>query len=377
MISEQQFDSAVKRFKKRKDVNPENQEAITRFLDYLKISNRGVRRRLKYLWILTELSRLLEKPFKEANRPDFERVLLEIQNKGLSKNTERDYKILSKKFMAWVYGCGKREYPPCVSWFEIGGGTPKKVDDNELLNESDIIALEARTPRYDYKAVIRVLFETGVRNGELAGLRVKDFRIQEGNYVLRVEGTKTKYSQRTIPLSNSAVQAIKNWLAVHSKKDDCDASLFDLREEAIARNLQRIAERAKISKPVNPHAFRHARATIIGHDPRVTRAQFCYFMGWSQSSNVPEIYMHDLERGTLHAFASFQDAEPRFKETSDKLLASALNDRKLANLFFETVKRTSPDLFKEWLSLAKRVANSDICREAPGGTNLKRPRKKR
>ncbi|KXA90543.1 hypothetical protein AKJ40_01415 [candidate division MSBL1 archaeon SCGC-AAA259M10] len=58
--------------------------------------------------------------------------------------------------------------------------------------------------------------------------------------------------------------------------------------------LNRVAEKADIDKPVNPHHFRHSRATFLAN--RLTESQMCEWFGWVQGSDRPSV------RGTTAAF---------------------------------------------------------------------------
>jgi hypothetical protein len=56
------------------------------------------------------------------------------------------------------------------------------------------------------------------------------------------------------------------------------------------RLLERAHKRAGIEKPVNPHHFRHSRATQLAN--WLTEAQLCGWFGWVQGSKVPARYVH-------------------------------------------------------------------------------------
>ena len=71
--------------------------------------------------------------------------------------------------------------------------------------------------------------------------------------------------------------------------------------------LKSVAQNAGIDKPINPHHFRHSRATDLAK--KLTEAQLCQYMGWIQSSKEAATYVHlsgrDMDKAilTLHGLA--------------------------------------------------------------------------
>jgi rubredoxin len=66
-------------------------------------------------------------------------------------------------------------------------------------------------------------------------------------------------------------------------------------------------------KPLNPHHFRHSRATKLANE--FTEAQLCEWFGWVQGSDVPAKYVHlsgrdiDNAYGQLHGFEPEEESE--------------------------------------------------------------------
>jgi hypothetical protein len=67
--------------------------------------------------------------------------------------------------------------------------------------------------------------------------------------------------------------------------------------------LKKAAERAGISKPTNPHAFRHGRATWAAN--KLSDQQLKAFFGWTGGSRMAETYValsgRDLDDAWLQA----------------------------------------------------------------------------
>jgi integrase/recombinase XerD len=93
-----------------------------------------------------------------------------------------------------------------------------------------------------------------------------------------------------------SVEYLKIWLEAHPAGYNPDAPLwttFDSKENllkplqysAIRMKLQRIAKKAKISKKIHPHLFRHSRCTYMAN--YLTEAQMNVYFGWAQGSDMP------------------------------------------------------------------------------------------
>jgi len=85
---------------------------------------------------------------------------------------------------------------------------------------------------------------------------------------------------------------------VHPRKNNRESPLFcSLREPfdlisetGLSYQLRKIAKRAGIEKRVNPHSFRHARATHLAE--HLTEQQMKKYLGWTEGSNMAAIYVH-------------------------------------------------------------------------------------
>ncbi len=58
----------------------------------------------------------------------------------------------------------------------------------------------------------------------------------------------------------------------------------------IGRLLNELAVKAGIKKAVNPHAFRHSRATFMAK--RLKEPEMREFFGWGKDSEMPATYVH-------------------------------------------------------------------------------------
>ncbi len=133
----------------------------------------------------------------------------------------------------------------------------------ELLDKDDIKALirAALNPRD--KALISVLYESGMRITELSVRMIKEVVFDEHGAVIDVGSGKT--GPRPARLVASAPH-LSNWLEHHPHKDDPEAPLWvslgprnygaPVKYEAIRMMIIKVAKRAGVTKKVNPQHFR-------------------------------------------------------------------------------------------------------------------------
>ena len=136
------------------------------------------------------------------------------------------------------------------------------------------------------RALLEVLWSTGLRIHEALALQAKDFvGLPAGTHELTVVG-KGGW-QRVVFFSGGAVRAIKRWLEL--KADDAP-ELFPMTIRTAQLMVKRRAERAGIETRVTPHMFRHSLATDLlkrGIDVRVVQE----FLGHRSISST-QVYTH-------------------------------------------------------------------------------------
>ena len=173
--------------------------------------------------------------------------------------------------------------------------TLEEID--KLLGVIDLSTAEG-TRNY---AIIETLYSCGLRISELTNLRFSDLYPDEG--FIRVEGKGSK--QRLIPISETALTKIGNWLAFRSKipikKGQEDMLFVSSRGKAISRitvfyYLKQYAEMAGLNKVISPHVLRHSFATHLlerGANIRVIQEMLGH-----EKITTTEIYTH-LDRNFL------------------------------------------------------------------------------
>jgi site-specific recombinase XerD len=131
------------------------------------------------------------------------------------------------------------------------------------------------------KAILELLFSTGLRISELCSLNIDDVDLTRDEFSVRGKGDKV----RVVFLSAAAKRAIQAYLA---KRTDLDEALFvqygknaknatelRLSVRAVQRMMKQVAAKAGITRKVTPHVIRHSFATDLlqnGADIRSVQA---------------------------------------------------------------------------------------------------------
>ncbi|MFW6048155.1 MAG: tyrosine-type recombinase/integrase [Candidatus Natronoplasma sp.] len=317
-----QIESAKERLKENKDLLDSHIEDILDFDRNLELNDYSQARRYKYLSKLPKLAKELDVPFDEAEKTDIEDVVLWIKRReDINDTTKYDYKVLLKRFFKWV---GGGEYPKCIDWLEINHDQSNNKLPEEMLVEEDIEELTKNALNSRDKALIALLWETGGRIGELIDLTIGSIEDHKHGFKIVVEG---KTGSRRLPLIES-VPYLKKWLEDHPDRENKEAPLWvnigkvnegkKMSYPSIRKMLKEIRERSDVEKPVNPHNFRHSRATYMA--TRFTEAQMCEWFGWVQGSDVPARYTHLSGRDIDSDYARLHGIEDEENTKEAKLI---------------------------------------------------------
>lgn len=150
---------------------------------------------------------------------------------------------------------------------KIGLKLPEVLTVNEINDILDTIDLSLPEGQRN-RAMLEVLYSCGLRVSELISLRYSDVYFDEG--FIRVEGKGSK--QRLVPISETAIQEIKNYLLDRNlmvvKKGFEDILFLSRRGTALSRIMvfhiiKQQTEMAGVHKNVSPHTFRHSFATHL------------------------------------------------------------------------------------------------------------------
>ncbi len=181
---------------------------------------------------------------------------------------------------------------------------PPEVSD-PVPTEPEAVALRDR-------AVLELLYGSGLRVGEVAGLTVEGIDLQRARVRVRGKGDKV----REVPLSDPAVGALADYLRhsrpfVDKKDPDTEALFFNRKGKPVStRDLRAMLEHyrsvALPDRHVSPHTLRHSFATHLlegGADIRAVQE----LLGHSSLATTQR-YTH-VSRSRL--FEAYKRSHPR------------------------------------------------------------------
>jgi len=308
--SAHKFKLKIEALEKDKSVLPQNKNLIKEFIASCRSQGIGKNRCRKYILELSKLSAMLGKPFNAATKKDMQGVVAEIEDWDRAAWTKTDYKTALKKFYRWL------EKPELIDWISTRLKRNATKLPEEMLTDAEVKLLLAQSRNERDSALLITMFETGARVGEIGGLKVKNLSFDENGAVLMLAGKTGMRRVRVI----DACPYLKAWLNRHPSSDNPEAPLFLNMATGKAVNygtirymLKRLQKRAGLKKKVNPHNFRHSRATILaGH---LTESQRCAYLGWIQGSKMAQIYTHlsgqDTDKAILEMHGKIKPSQQK------------------------------------------------------------------
>ncbi len=184
-----------------------------------------------------------------------------------------------KQFFRYLYDKGLVRINPVVSFSapHISRYHPQYLSVREIAGIIEAIDTSTTAGKRD-RAMIEILYGSGLRISELIDLKYSDIEFEAG--FLKVVGKGRK--QRLVPLGGYAREALEAFLATKEDKPGQGRSKYVFSNRsgqrysrvALWKMIKKRVLQAGITKPVSPHTFRHSFATHLlegGADLRVVQ----------------------------------------------------------------------------------------------------------
>jgi site-specific recombinase XerD len=203
------------------------------------------------------------------------RWVASLATRGYARRSVARKATAIRRYFAWLARTGRIDADPAAGLRAQGGSgrLPQVVGQHHLEAMLDPDARPARPPGGDGSArevalawrdlaVVELLYGSGLRVGELCGLRADDIDLERGRATVMGKGAKA----RVVPLSGPAVSALRAWLqvAADAGRAPSGGHLFPNRRgnPLTPRDVRRIID-ARAPVPTHPHALRHTFATHL------------------------------------------------------------------------------------------------------------------
>ena len=253
----------------------------------------------KYVKVLTSWMPFLNgKHWEELATQDVMAAVAGIERSKYAPNTRMTYKNILKVFFRWLKKCPSYKDPPETEWLKCSCPKPKRYSSKEMLTIEDIHKMISTTNDTMFRAFVVLLFDSGMRIGELMALKVKDIQFDPNGATIHVpDDPGCKTGSRDIYVVVSA-SYLSQWLNAHAAKDDPNAYIFYgskpgklwLYGKASAR-LRELIDKAGIKKQHNFHFFRKSRASCLAIGGWSQQQLNAYF-GWCAASDMSAVYVH-------------------------------------------------------------------------------------
>ena len=165
------------------------------------------------------------------------------------------------------------------------------------------------------KAMVELLYSSGLRLSELCGLNMESISIKERSCRVVGKGNKT----RDLPVGEKAIQSLRDWLLVRENiSSDANKALFlnkngkRISTRSVQLRLERLSKKRGLPM-VNPHMLRHSFASHILESSGDLRA-VQEMLGHSDIGTTQIYTKLDFQ----HLSKVYDDAHPRAKSRKSK-----------------------------------------------------------
>lgn len=303
---------------------------VTDFLEYLEVergrSMRTIRNYDFYLrrftqWAGNPSAKAITREMVHKYRLWLNRLQEGRQEELLKKSTQNYHLIALRSFLKYLVKQEIVSLPP--EQIELSKHVRREV---EFLEAEELTRLLAMPRKHSQEslitlrdiAILELLFATGLRVSELAGLKIDQLNLKRDEFTVRGKGNKP----RIVFLSAQAKLALKDYLG---KRRDTSAYLFVSHDRAkkeradsgplTPRSVQRIVEgyakAAGITKKITPHTLRHTFATdllLSGADIRSVQSMLGH-----ESITTTQVYTHITNNQMKEVYQKFHGKNQKDK----------------------------------------------------------------
>ena len=265
------------------------------FIEYLRFEKKYSENTISsYSLDLKKFTNYVKKDFDKVNKEDVQKYIQYLSKKESSLSVSRAISTLKSFYKFLQINKYTKSNPLTLISNPKQPKTLPKVLSEEEVNK--LLDINLKTD-FDYrnKAMLELMYSSGLRVSELINLTVNDIDIK--NCTVRIFGKGSK--ERIIPLNEYATEAINNYILYHRSvlfKHGENNYLFlnnhgnRMTRQGFFKILKKIAKEKEIKTEFSPHTLRHSFATHLlkyGADLRSIQE----LLGHSDISTT-QIYTH-------------------------------------------------------------------------------------
>ena len=240
--------------------------------------------------------------FENAQVSDLRAYLAFLAENGMSVKTQARRLSALREFYKYLYTEKIRTDNPTdvLDSPKTGRSLPKYLSEEEINRLFDAIPAMSPKKALRMKALLEILYASGLRVSELVSLPASTANVRENFLIVRGKGSK----DRMVPLTDAAKQALHEWIPERERtlpKGRESRWLFPSRSktghltrEGFFEELKSLATAAGIpAERVSPHVIRHSFAShLIAHDADLRTVQ--QMLGHANIATT-QIYTHILD----------------------------------------------------------------------------------
>jgi len=289
-----------------------NRDFVREFLSYIQVEKGLAANTLQsYARDIAKLQRCAEKsgkPIENLERKDLREWISAMSREGLAPSSVSRAVSAARGFFRFLMLDGhiKRHPAEDLNTPQRRSYLPRFLTEEEieaLMAAPDVSTDEGVRDR----ALLELMYATGVRVSEAVGLRTSDVDVHAGLVGCHGKGNK----QRCVPIGKSAIHWLQQYLRVRKRLgSETKPQLFLHRGRALTRQdawtiIKKHAVKAGVPE-ISPHTLRHSFATHLlqhGADSRSVQA----LLGHSDISTT-QIYTHITD---MHMRKTYDRFHPR------------------------------------------------------------------
>ena len=209
----------------------------------------------------------------DATRLNMRSYLAYLNRAAYAEKTVNRRVSSLRTFYAWVEreGAGTASAVATLRGRKLSKVLPKTMTDADLCKLMDTCDMSGDEGVRD-RALLELLYATGARISEAAGLRPKDLDFAQGQ--VRLFGKRSK--ERIVPIHDTALGVLRGYLdnvrprlVAACRSEGCAQALFvstrgnDMSADMLRRVFKKHMQMAGLDLDLTPHAVRHSFATEL------------------------------------------------------------------------------------------------------------------